>query len=79
MVGEAEVVVRPQHDALLTLDDDRGVLGVGNRLEIWIQASGLNLFCFGELAALVEELDALKRLDIHGGRIPRCRGRDTAD
>ena len=66
MVGQAEVVVRPQHDPLLAVDDDDGVLRFGNRIEVRIEAGGLQLARFGELAALVEQRDLLKLLSIHG-------------
>ena len=66
MVGQAEVVVGPQHDPLLAVDDDDGVLRFGNRIEVRIQADGLQLTRFGELPALVEQRDLLKLLSIHG-------------
>ena len=66
MVGQAEVVVGPQHDPFLSVDDDDGVLRFGNRIEVWIEANSLQLTRFGEFAALVEERDLLKLLSIHG-------------
>ena len=65
MVRQAEVVVRPQHDPLLSVDDDDGVFRLGNRLEIRIQADRLQLMGFGEFAALVKKRDLLKLLSIH--------------
>ena len=66
MVSQAEVVVGPQHDPFLAVDDDDGVLRFGNRIEVRIEANGLQLTGFGEFAALVEERDLLKLLSIHG-------------
>ena len=66
MVGQAEVVVRPQHDPLLALDDDDGVLGLGDRLEVRVETRRLDFACLGELPALLEERDALEGLAIHG-------------
>ena len=66
MVGQAEVVVRPEHDPLLAVDDDDGVLRLGDRIEVRIQAHRLQLTRFGEFAALIEKRDLLKLLSIHG-------------
>jgi hypothetical protein len=66
MVGQAEVVVGPEHDPLLSVDDDDGILRFGNRIEVRIEANGLQLTRFGEFAALVEQRDLLKLLGIHG-------------
>jgi len=65
-MGQAEVVIRPKHDPLLTVNDDNGVLRFGNRIEVRIQANRLKFPCFGELAAFVEQRDLLKLLSIHG-------------
>ena len=66
MMGQAEVVVRPEHDPLLAVDDDDGVLRLGDRIEVRIQAHRLKLTRFRELAALIEKRDLLKLLSIHG-------------
>ena len=66
VVGQAEVIVRPEHDPLLAVDDDDGVLRFGNRIEVRIQARRLNLTRLGELPALVEQRDLLKLLSVHG-------------
>jgi hypothetical protein len=65
MVRQAEVVVRPQHNPLLAVDDDDGVFRLGDGFEIRIQADGLQLMRFGEFAALVEQRDLLQLLGIH--------------
>ena len=65
-MGEAEVVVGPQHDPLLAVDDDDGVFRLRDRIEVGIQAGGLDLTGLGELPALLEERDLLKLLGIHG-------------
>ena len=65
MVGQPEVVVRAEHDPLLTVNDDDGVLRFGNRLEVRIQADPLQFTRFGELPALLEESDLLQLLCIH--------------
>ena len=58
---QAQVVVGPQHDPLLALDDDDRVLGLGDRLEIRVQPRSLDFPGPGELPALVEERDMLQR------------------
>ena len=71
MVGQAEIVVRPEHDPLLTVNDHDGVLRFGNRIEVRIQANGLQLARFRELPALLEQRDLLKLLCIHGASARR--------
>jgi hypothetical protein len=66
MMGEAEVVVRAQHDPLLTVNNDNGVLRLGNRIEVRIQPDGLQLARFGKLTALIEQRDLLELLGVHG-------------
>ena len=66
MMGQAQIVVGPQHDPLLAVDDDHGVFRLRNRFEIGIKAGGLDLTGLGELPALLEERDLLKLLGIHG-------------
>jgi hypothetical protein len=65
MVGQAQVVVGPQHDPLLTVNDDNGVLRFGYRVEVRIEADRLQLARFGELPALFEQRDLLKLLCVH--------------
>ena len=68
VVGQAEVVVRPQHDPLLSVDDDDGVFRFGDRLEVRIEANRLELTRLGELrgtcrrARPVEALEYPRRL-----------------
>jgi hypothetical protein len=66
MVGEAQVVVGPQHDPLVPIDDDDGVFRFRDRIEVGIEAGGLDLPGLGEQPALLEERDLLKLLGIHG-------------
>ena len=74
VMSQAEVVVRPQHDALLTFYDDRGILGIGNRLEIGIEPGSLNFSGLGELTALFKQSDSLQSLNIHGASIQSLAG-----
>src|SRR5918997_874204 len=62
---QAEIVVRPQHDPLLTVNDNDGVLRLGNRIEVRIEAHPLQLARFGELPALLEQRDLLELLGVH--------------
>ena len=66
MMGQTQVVVRPEHDPLLTLNDDNRVLGLGNRLEVRIQPGRLHFPRTRELPALLEQRDLLEGLSIHG-------------
>ena len=63
MMGQAEVVVRPQHDPLLAVNDDHGVLGLRDRIEVGIETGRLDLARLGELAALIEERDLIEALE----------------
>ena len=65
VVGQAEVVVRPQHDPLHALDHHDRVLGLRDRLEIGVEPLCLDLVRPGELAALLEQRDV--------GLYRRCR------
>jgi hypothetical protein len=65
-MGEAQIVVGPQHDAFVAVDDDDGVFRLRDRIEIGIETNRLELTGLGELAALFEERDLLKLLGIHG-------------
>ena len=71
MVGQAEIVIRPEHYPLLTVNDYDGVLRFGDRIEVGIQANGLQLARFRELTALLEQRDLLKLLCIHGASARR--------
>ena len=64
-MGKAKVVVGPEHDPLLTVNDDNGVLRFGNRIEIRIQSDGFQLARFGELPALFEKRYLLELLSVH--------------
>ena len=65
VVGQAEVVVGPEHDPLLAFDDDHGVFRLRDRLEVRIEPRRLDLIGLGELPALVEQRDVLKGLSGH--------------
>ena len=54
-MGEPEIVVRAQHDALLALDDDDRVFGLRDRLEVGVESSGLQFPGGGKAPALVEQ------------------------
>src|SRR2546426_8096164 len=60
MVGEPQIVVGAHHDPGLALDHDDGVFGVGNRLEVRVQARRLHLARSCEILALVEQRDVLR-------------------
>ena len=66
MMRQAEVVVRAQHDASLALDDDDGILGFGDRLEVRVETRSLDFACLGELPALLEEGHLMHYLCVHG-------------
>ena len=66
MMRQAQIVVRAEHDPLLTVDDDDGVFRFRDRIEVRIQPKRLNLARLGEVPALVEQRDLLKLLSIHG-------------
>ena len=68
VVGEAQVVVRAQHDAWPAFDDDTAAFAVGQRLEEGVQAEVLHVLVTAECGALVEQV--ARR---HG--ILRSRGR----
>ena len=56
VVGQAQVIVGPEHDELLTLDGDlRGLLAL-EFLEIGVDAGGDELFYNVEIAALIENV-----------------------
>ena len=57
MVGQAEVVVRPQHDPLAALDDDDRVFGFRDRTEVGVESRGLHFIGPGKLATFLEERD----------------------
>jgi hypothetical protein len=65
MVGKTEVVVRPEHDPLLTVNNHDGVLRFRNRIEVRIQPDCLQLTRFRELTAFLEQRDLLKFLGRH--------------
>jgi hypothetical protein len=65
-MGEAQVIVGPQHDPLVPVDDDDCVFRLRDRIEVGIETDRLELTGLGELAALFEERDLLKLLGIHG-------------
>jgi hypothetical protein len=71
MMSETQVIVRPEHDPLLTVNDNDSVLRFGNRIEIRIQPDRLQLARFGELSALLEQRDLLKLLCVHGSSARR--------
>src|SRR5207237_8274345 len=64
-MGQTEVVVRPHHHPLFAFDDDDGVFGAGNRLEVRIQPSSLDLARPGEVLTLVEQRDVLQGVCAH--------------
>ena len=59
VMSEAQVVVGPHHDAPFALDHYDRVLRFGDGLEIRVQSRSLDFASFGEILALVEELDVL--------------------
>src|SRR6266704_3008367 len=73
VMGEAEVVVRPHHDPLLAFDDDDGVFGAGDRLEVGVQPRSLDLARPGEVLTLVEQRDVLQGLCAHEASVPMGR------
>ena len=65
VVGQAEVVVRPQHDPLLAFDDHHGVFRLRDGLEVRIEPGGPDLVDLGIVTALVEQRDVWGRLCGH--------------
>jgi hypothetical protein len=66
MMRKSQVIVRPQHDPLLTVNNNDGILRLGDRIEVRIQPDGLQLARFGKLTALLEQRDLLELLGVHG-------------
>ena len=66
VMRQPEIVVRAQHDAPLALDDDNGILGFGDRLEVRVETRSLDFACLGELPALLEEGHLMHYLCVHG-------------
>ena len=62
---QTQVVIRPEHDPLQTVNDNDGVLRLRDRFEVRIQADSLQFTGFCELTALLEEGDLLQLLCIH--------------
>jgi hypothetical protein len=65
MMRQTQVIIRPEHDPLQTVNDNDGVLRLGDRFEVRIQADRLQFTGFRELTALFEEGDLLQLLCIH--------------
>ena len=58
IAGQAEVVVGPDHDYLLLVDDDLGVLSGLKLMEIRVDTRGHSLAGGGEIEAFLEEIQA---------------------
>jgi hypothetical protein len=52
---EAKVIIGPQHDAFLPVDDDDGVFRLRDRIEVGVETCRLDFTGLGELAALLEQ------------------------
>ncbi len=57
VVGKSEIIVGPQHDSPLALDDHLGVFGFGDWPEIRVQPGRLYLVGAGVQSTLFEERD----------------------